>query len=174
MSAPLQLLAYLMAGLGGGLLALRTGIAAAPLAGALVGAGLVSFSGRLEAANWPLGTRTGLEILIGTVIGTSLTSTALIELKQLWKPALLITVTLVMTGLVVGLWCSRLLGIDPLVALLGAAPGGISGMSLVGAEFGVGAAVAVLHAVRLITVLLVLPLAVRVLMASGYTQPPTS
>jgi membrane AbrB-like protein len=174
MSAPLQLLAYLMAGLGGGLLALRTGIPAAPLAGALLGAGLVSFSGRLEAANWPLGTRTGLEILIGTVIGTSLTSTALIELKQLWKPALLITVTLVMTGLVVGLWCSRLLGIDPLVALLGAAPGGISGMSLVGAEFGVGAAVAVLHAVRLITVLLVLPLAVRVLMASGYTQPPTS
>jgi hypothetical protein len=45
-------------------------------------------------------------------------------------------------------------------------------MSLVGAEFGVGAAV--LHAVRLITVLLVLPLAVRLLVASCYTQPPTS
>jgi uncharacterized membrane protein AbrB (regulator of aidB expression) len=49
------------------------------------------------------------------------------------------------------------------VALLGAAPGGISGMSLVGAEFGVGAAVAALHAVRLITVLLVLPLVVKLL-----------
>ena len=64
-----------------------------------------------------------------------------------------------LTGIVVGLWSSRLLGIDPVVALLGAAPGGI-GMSLVGAEFGVGAAVAALHAVRLITVLLVLPLVV--------------
>jgi membrane AbrB-like protein len=170
MSAPLHLLAYLLAGLGGGLLALRSGIPAAPLAGALLGAGLVSLSGKLELAQWPLGTRTALEIGIGTVIGTSLTSDALAELRQLWKPALLITVTLVATGLVVGLLCSRVLGMDPLVALLGAAPGGISGMSLVGAEFGVGASVAALHAVRLITVLLVLPLTVRLLV--GPATPP--
>jgi hypothetical protein len=77
-----------------------------------------------------------------------------------------------MTGLVVGLWCSRLLGVDPVVALLGAAPGGISGMSLVGAEFGVGAAVAALHAVRLITVLLVLPLMVRLVLGNGGGPPP--
>ncbi len=172
MSPPLQLLAYLAAGLVGGLLALRTGIPAAPLAGALLGAGLLSLSGRLDAASWPSGTRTALEIGIGTVIGTSLSATALGELKQLWKPAVLITVTLVTTGLLVGLLCSRLLGMDPLVALLGAAPGGISGMSLVGAEFGVGAAVAALHAVRLITVLLVLPLAVRLLATGSSTPPP--
>jgi Putative ammonia monooxygenase len=89
------------------------------------------------------------------------------QLQQLWRPAVLITLTLVMTGLVVGLWTSRLLGVDPVVALLGAAPGGISGMSLVGAEFGVGAAVAALHAVRLITVLLVLPLVVKLLTPFG-------
>merc|ERR1711965_239216 len=102
-----------------------------------------------------------LEIGIGTVIGTGLTRASLEQLQILWRPALLITVTLVLTGIVIGLWSSRLLRIDPVVALLGAAPGGISGMSLVGAEFGVGAAVAALHAVRLITVLLVLPLVVR-------------
>jgi len=173
MSSPLQLLAYLVAGLGGGLLALRTGIPAAPLAGALLGAGLLSLSGRLEAASWPPGTRTALEIGIGTVIGTSLTATALSELRQLWKPAILITLTLVVAGLLVGFFCSRLLGLDPLVALLGAAPGGISGMSLAGDEFGVGAPVAVLHAVRLITVLLVLPVAMRLLLASGITPPPS-
>jgi membrane AbrB-like protein len=102
-----------------------------------------------------------LEIAIGTVIGTSLTATALEELRHLWKPALLITLTLVIAGLGIALLCSRLLGLDPVVALLGAAPGGISGMSLVGAEFGVGASVAALHAIRLITVLIVLPLVVR-------------
>jgi membrane AbrB-like protein len=161
MASPVTLLLYLLAGLTGGLLAMRTGIPAAPLAGSLLGAALVSMSGRLEMAQWPSGTRTVLEIAIGTVIGTSLTSAALGELRSLWRPAVLITVTLVLTGVVVGLWCSRLLGIDPIGALLGAAPGGISGMSLVGAEFGVGAAVAALHAVRLITVLLVLPLVVR-------------
>ena len=171
MAAPLNLLAYLLAGLGGGLLALRTGIPAAPLAGALLGAGLLSMSGQLETAQWPLGSRTLLEIGIGTVIGTGLTSTALTELRQLWRPAVVITLSLVITGLVVGLLCSRMLGIDPVVALLGAAPGGISGMSLVGAEFGVGAAVASLHAVRLITVLLVLPITVRLVLGGQGTPP---
>ena len=157
------LLLYLLAGTTFGLLALLSGIPAAPLAGALLGAGLVSMSGKMELAQWPSGTRTVLEIGIGTVIGTGLTRASLDQLQALWRPALLITLTLVLTGVVIGLWSSRLLGIDPVVALLGAAPGGISGMSLVGAEFGVGAAVAALHAVRLITVLLVLPLVVRLL-----------
>ena len=157
------LLLYLLAGTTLGLLALLSGIPAAPLAGALLGAGLVSMSGKMELAQWPSGTRTVLEIGIGTVIGTGLTRASLDQLQALWRPALLITLTLVLTGVVIGLWSSRLLGIDPVVALLGAAPGGISGMSLGGAEFGVGAAVAALHAVRLITVLLVLPLVVRLL-----------
>ena len=129
---------YLLAGTTLGLLALLSGIPAAPLAGALLGAGLVSMSGKVELADWPSGTRTALEIGIGTVIGTGLTRASLDQLQTLWRPALLITLTLVLTGVVVGLWSSRLLGIDPVVALLGAAPGGISGMSLVGAEFGVG------------------------------------
>lgn len=157
---------YLLAGTAIGLLALFSGIPAAPLAGALLGAGIVSMSGQLEPVTWPAGTRTVLEIGIGTVIGTGLTRASLEQLQLLWKPAVLITLALVLTGLVVGLWTSRLLGIDPVVALLGAAPGGISGMSLVGAEFGVGAAVAALHAVRLITVLLVLPLVVRLIVPS--------
>jgi len=130
-------------------------------------------SGRLEIAQWPTGTRTLLEIAIGTVIGTTLTSSTVQELRHLWRPALLITLTLVLTGVVVGLWCSRLLGIDPVVALLGAAPGGITAMSLVGANLGVGAAVAALHALRLITVLLVLPLVVRLIApGTGHGLPP--
>ncbi|MAV12130.1 MAG: AbrB family transcriptional regulator [Cyanobium sp. MED843] len=157
------LLLYLLAGTAVGLLALLSGIPAAPLAGALLGAGLLSMSGKLEPAAWPPGTRTALEIGIGTVIGTGLSRASLDQLQTLWRPALLITLTLVLTGIVVGLWSSRLLGIDPVIAVLGAAPGGISGMSLVGAEFGVGAAVAALHAVRLITVLLVAPLVVRLI-----------
>ena len=165
------LLLYLLAGTAVGMLALISGIPAAALAGALVGAGFLSMSGQLEPATWPSGTRTALEIGIGTVIGTGLRRTSLEQLQNLWKPALLITLTLVLTGIVIGLWSSRLLGIDPLVALLGAAPGGISGMSLVGAEYGVGAAVAALHAVRLITVLLVLPVVVRLLLPENVGKP---
>ena len=163
----INLIYYLIAGAMFGTLALKTGIPAAPLAGALIGASLLSISGKIETAQWPNGTRTLLEIAIGTVIGTSLTRESLAELQTLWKPAILITFTLVSTGLAIGLWTSRLLKVDIITTILGAAPGGISGMSLVGSEYGVGAAVATLHAVRLITVLLILPLIVKMLNLFG-------
>ena len=150
-----------------GLWLLKTGIPAAPLAGALIGSSILSISGKVDIADWPIGTRTILEIGIGTVIGTSLTRDSLVDLQSLWRPAILITFTLVITGLAIGLWTSRLLNIDVITTILGAAPGGISGMSLVGSEYGVGAAVATLHAVRLITVLLILPLVVKCLNLFG-------
>ena len=142
-----------------GVLTLKTGIPAAPLAGALIGASILSISGKVDVAEWPIG--------IGTIIGTSLTKDSLVDIQILWKPAILITFTLVITGLAIGLWTSRLLNIDIITTILGAAPGGISGMSLVGSEYGVGAAVATLHAVRLITVLLILPLVVKCLNLFG-------
>ena len=163
----INLIYYLMAGSACGALALKTGIPAAPLAGALIGASLLSISGKIEAAQWPIGTRTLLEIGIGTVIGTSLTKDSLVELQTLWRPAILITFTLIITGLAIGLWTSRLLNVDVITTILGAAPGGISGMSLVGSEYGVGPAVATLHAVRLVTVLLILPLIVKMLNLFG-------
>ncbi len=165
------LLIYLLGGTLLGMLMLLTGLPAAPLAGALIGAGAIGMSGRFEIAPWPPGTRTALQIGIGTIIGSGLTRGSLEQLQVLWRPAILITMTLVLTGIAVGLWSSRLLGIDPVIALLGAAPGGISGMSLLGAEFGVGAAVAALHAVRLITVLLLLPIFVKLLGPLGLTNP---
>ena len=163
----INLIYYLIAGSAFGALALKTGIPAAPLAGALIGASILSISGKVETAIWPNGTRTILEIGIGTVIGSSLTRDSLVELQNLWKPAILITFTLVITGIAVGLFTSKLLNIDVITSLLGAAPGGISGMSLVGSEYGVGPAVAALHAVRLVTVLLILPLIVKMLNLSG-------
>ena len=163
----INLILYLITGTIFGLIAIKTGIPAAPIAGALIGSSILSISGRIDVAQWPSGTRTILEIGIGTVIGTSLTKDAIVELQNLWKPAILITFTLVSTGLVVGLWTSRLLKVDIITTILGAAPGGISGMSLVGSEYVVGPAVATLHAVRLITVLLILPLVVKILNLFG-------
>ena len=165
--ANINLLYYLIAGTIFGVLALKTGVPGAPLAGALIGVSILSISGKIDSATWPNGTRTILEIGIGTVIGTSLTKESLVELQTLWKPAILITFTLVITGLAIGLWTSRLLKVDIITTILGAAPGGISGMSLVGSEYGVGPAVATLHAVRLITVLLILPLIVKMLNLFG-------
>jgi len=55
-------------------------------------------------AERPIGKRTILEIGIGTVISTSLTKDSLVDIQNLWRPAILITFTLVITGLTIGLW----------------------------------------------------------------------
>ncbi|MBR39334.1 MAG: hypothetical protein CMC61_00090 [Flavobacteriaceae bacterium] len=144
MPSLVTLLLYILAGAVLGSLLLLTGIPAAPLLGAILGAGLLSISGQLDVASWPLGTKTVLGIGIGTVIGTGINRETLGELQLLWKPALLITFTLLITGILLGILISRFLGVDIRVALLGAAPGGTIGMSLVGAEFGVVAAVVAL------------------------------
>ena len=150
-----------------GSIMLLTGIPAAPLLGGILGAGMLSISGQLDVAAWPLGTKTVLGIGIGTVIGTGINRDTLGELQELWKPALVITFTLLITGILVGLLISKFFGVEKIVALLGAAPGGTIGMSLVGAEFGVGAAVASLHAVRVITVLFLIPAIVNFLVPGG-------
>ncbi len=172
MPYPLTLLLYILAGTALGALLLLTGIPAAPLLGAILGAGLLSISGQIDVAVWPLGTKTILGIGIGTVIGTGINRETLGELQLLWKPALVITFTLLVTGIVVGLLISKFLGVEPIVAILGAAPGGTIGMSLVGAEFGVGAAVAALHAVRLVTVLLLIPAALNFFSGTGGVDAP--
>tara|TARA_B100000214_G_scaffold369828_2_gene343513 strand:+ start:127 stop:645 length:519 start_codon:yes stop_codon:yes gene_type:complete len=163
MNPPMTLIIYILSGAALGCLMLLSGIPAAPLLGALLASGCLSISGQFEPAQWPMGTKTLLGIGVGTVIGTGINRDTLSELQTLWKPAILITITLILTGFLLGLLVVRLFGIDPLIALLGSAPGGTLGMSLVGAELGVGAAVAAIHAFRLIAVLLITPALVRFL-----------
>ena len=168
----LPLILYILAGAAFGSLMLLTGVPAAPLLGAIIGAGILSISGQIEIANWPLGTKTLLGIGIGTVIGTGINQETLGELKVLWKPALIITISLLITGILVALLISKILGVEPIIAILGSAPGGTIGMSLVGAEYGVGAAVAALHAVRLITVLLIIPAVLNLMGISNHINIP--
>ena len=172
MPSSLTLLLYILAGASLGTLMIFTGIPAASLLGAIIGAAILSVSGKLDAADWPLGTKTALGIGIGTIIGTSINQETLRELQNLWKPALIITITLLLTGFLIAFLISKFLGIDTTIALLGSAPGGTIGMSLIGSEYGVGAAVAALHAVRLITVLLLIPALLNLLGLKGDINTP--
>ena len=50
----INLIYYLLAGGIFGALALKTGIPAAPLAGALIGSSILSISGKVDIADWPI------------------------------------------------------------------------------------------------------------------------
>ena len=115
MNLPINLFIYILSGAALGSLMLLSGIPAAPLLGSILAAGCLSISGQFEPAQWPLGTKTLLGIGVGTVIGTGINKDTLAELQTLWKPAILITITLILTGLAVGFLVVRLFGIDPLI-----------------------------------------------------------
>ena len=72
MPSLVTLLIYILGGTALGSLLILTGIPAAPLLGAILGAGFLSISGQFDVAVWPLGTKTVLGIGIGTVIGTGI------------------------------------------------------------------------------------------------------
>ena len=122
MPSLLTLFFYILAGAGLGTLMIFTGIPAASLLGAIIGAGVLSASGIIDVAVWPLGTKTALGIGIGTVIGTGINQETLSELQNLWKPALIITFSLLITGLLIAFLISKFLGIDTAIAVLGSAP----------------------------------------------------
>ena len=54
----INLVYYILAGGIFEALALKTGIPGAPLAGALIGASILSISGKFTVEDWPTGTRT--------------------------------------------------------------------------------------------------------------------
>ena len=85
---------------------------------------------------------------------------------------MIITFTLLLTGFLIAFLISKFFGISAAIAILGSAPGGTIGMSLIGSEYGVGAAVAALHAVRLITILLLIPALLSLLGLEGNINNP--
>ena len=101
------------------------------------------------------------------MIGKSLNEGSLVELQSLWKPTILITLTLVLTGLAVGLWTSQIINLDVIPTILGATLDGISDMSLSRVKYRVSSTVATFHEAKLITILLILLIVVKYLNLFG-------
>lgn len=146
----------------GGWLGTLLKLPAGGLVGSLLATALLNVTSWFETPPWPSEGRFLLQVGVGLLIGCSATADTLARLRDLWLPALVTTVLLVGCGLLTAWIDSRWLGLDQLTALLGSAPGGISGMSLAAIEMGAEASeVVVLHLSRLLTVLLILPWLVR-------------
>lgn len=149
----------------GGWLGTLLKLPAGALIGALVATALLNVTGWLETPPWPNQGRFLIQVGVGLLIGCSATADTLVRLRELWLPALVTTALLIGCGLLTAWIDSRWLGLDQLTALLGSAPGGISGMSLAAMELGAEASeVVVLHLSRLLTVLLILPWLIRLVM----------
>ena len=102
------------------------------------------------------------QIVVGGMIGLNFTMDTIHGLKKLIIPALILVIGLTLFSICLGFVISRLTGLDLVTALFSSSPGGLTDMVLISEAYGAEIhKVALLHLIRLITVITVLPLVIK-------------
>jgi uncharacterized protein len=152
----------ILIGFAGACIGLVLKFPAGVLVGSMLGVGLVNVFSSMEVPNFPSEVRFLLQLGLGILLGSKLTIETLYTFKDLWRPALICAAVAIATGVLCGLLISRYLGVEELTAFLGTAPGGIADMSLIALDMGAkGSTVVVMHLIRLISVIIIVPLFVK-------------
>lgn len=146
----------------GGFVGVKLRIPAGALVGAAIAVGGASVLQTYELPPIPSQTRFVLQVGLGILLGATLDRETVLAMRELWRPALMCAAIAVGTGVLSGLAISKLLGMEPLTALLGTAPGGLSDISLIALDMGAqGSTVLIMHLTRLISVIAIVPWIVR-------------
>jgi len=148
-------------GLAGGLLARWRRLPAGAMLGAMVlVAALNMVLGR--EPQYPVELRLVVQVVAGAVLGLNFTRSDVVMLRRLAKPATMIVVVMLGFNVVFALIIARFTVLDPITALFAAAPGGVSDMALIAADFGADTSkVAVLQLFRFVLIVSLFPFIVR-------------
>ncbi|WP_457637065.1 AbrB family transcriptional regulator [Oceanithermus sp.] len=146
----------------GGWLAWRWHVPGGAVVGAMLATAVYNFSQPVRAT-MPVSAEVAIQIAVGILIGLSADRSLLPLLKSVLPLALLGATGFVLFGFLMAALSVRMGWLDPVTALFGFTPGGISVMSLVADEEGGKAAiVATMHFVRVVTIMLAAPTIVRI------------
>lgn len=127
------------------------------LIGALVAVGAAQVAG-LDLEPPLVELRTACNVGLGALLGTTVTREVLAGVASVLVPAGILTLALVVSGTLLGLVVRRLTGWDLQTSLLCAAPAGITQMVVVAGSLGCDQVrVSLLHLVRILTVVAVVP-----------------
>jgi hypothetical protein len=154
--------ATIFIGMIGGLLGIALSIPAGALTGAFIFVAITNaFFLKLFI---PVKIRFGTQVLIGTVIGSSVTMSDVLGFKNILVPALMVTFFLLAIGILLGFLLNKIWKIDMITALISTAPGGLTSMALIAPDLGADVAfVTSLQFVRLVAIVLVYPIAMRII-----------
>jgi len=158
----LRLLITLLVGTAGGLAAHRFRIPGGAFLGSMLAVGIYNSLG--FEAFLPPQARMCAQILVGCVLGLSLNRSAFMELKSVIKPALIIVISLLMCSVTTGFIVYKFCNLDLYTAFPSSSAGGMPELSLLAVSMGGdGPKVAILHLVRLISVIATMPVILHVL-----------
>lgn len=106
----------------------------------------------------------GAQIVVGGMIGLRFTKETLSELKTMLLPAILILISLTAFCVLLGYFLHKFTGIDLTTALFSTSPGGLTDMALMADSYGADSPkVVVMHTMRLVTVVTIIPIIIKYL-----------
>ena len=152
------------AGTAGGLALLLLGVPAGGLVGGVIGAGV--WNGITGRGAFPPWLKPWVQAAVGALIGAQMTADSLHAVAGLAVPIVLITVTLLVFTMGLGLVMHKLFGMELTTALLATTPGGLQEISMMAADLGCNATqVVTLHTVRMLSVVCLFPTLLKVLLS---------
>jgi membrane AbrB-like protein len=152
-----RLIITLFVGSAGGLLGYKLGIPVGALLGSMLAVGIYNCLG--FESFMPVRVRVGAQIIVGCLLGLNLNPGTFMELKTIIVPALIIVTMLLAWGLITGFIVYKFFKVDLYTAFLSSSPGGMTELSLIASSMGGdGPKVVLLHTVRLLSIVSILPL----------------
>lgn len=141
----------------GGLIGIKLKIPAGALIGSMIFVAIYQIG--WERGVIPVNFKLVAQMIVGGMIGLNFTRSSLDGLKELWIPALILIGGLTVSWMVLGFLIAKLTGLELVTALFSSAPGGLADMTLMAEAYGAEISkVALLHLVRMLVVVTVLPL----------------
>lgn len=152
---PMSFAATLLAALAGSALLTLLKVPAGPLIGAMLAVGILKVAG-LPAADIPTGGRFFVYCAVGWLLGQTMTTDTLREMRRAALPIVVCVLAFVVFGLLLAWALWRFAGFDVYTALLSTAPGGIAQMGVLAAEAKANAPlVLTVHVLRIVSVIVV-------------------
>ncbi len=167
----MQLVLLHVFGIGGGLLAKRLRIPAGGLIGSLLAVLLFNTFSRAYPL-YPLEFRVVIQMFAGLVIGCRFTRSDIRNLKLMIKPVVLLVLLLILINLLFAFLMAQVSNVSLMTAFFACAPGGVSDLALVAADFGAEMEqVAILQLFRLMFVVVVFPPIMKKMFSSHPIHP---
>ena len=155
----------LIVGIIGGYIGIKLKIPAGAMIGSMIFAG--GYNVLTSGAHVPSNFKLIAQIVIGCTIGLNFTMDSVLGLKKIIIPSIILVIGLTTLSVILGYTIHKFTGIDLPTALFSAAPGGLTDMTIMSESFGAKThIVALLHLIRLTTVLTVLPMVIKILTTS--------
>lgn len=155
-----EIIITLIVGIIGGCIALRLKVPAGAMVGSMLT--VAAFSVTTGDAFVPQNIKIFTQIAAGAFIGAGIRRKDVIDMKLIIKPAVFMISTMIILDLLMGYLIYKITGLDLVTALFAAAPAGIVDMTLISDDLGADTSkVAILHLIRLFSVLLFFPSIMR-------------